>query len=155
MSLHFFFQAEDGIRDDLVTGVQTCALPISRPAPRPTSRRPARRTAAPRPARRAGARRRPPTRPPAACRCRLPRRRQARLSRSVALRASIPERRLLEATVGHEPGHVARRRDVEGGIERGSGRRRDAPPRDRLYLVRAALLDRYSVPVGERPIDGR
>src|SRR5207244_10281635 len=25
---HFFFQAEDGIRDDLVTGVQTCALPI-------------------------------------------------------------------------------------------------------------------------------
>src|SRR5258708_31887645 len=31
----FFFQAEDGIRDDLVTGVQTCALPISyRPARR-------------------------------------------------------------------------------------------------------------------------
>src|SRR5207244_10644183 len=28
----FFFQAEDGIRDDLVTGVQTCALPISRTA---------------------------------------------------------------------------------------------------------------------------
>src|SRR5947208_9423502 len=26
----FFFQAEDGIRGDLVTGVQTCALPISR-----------------------------------------------------------------------------------------------------------------------------
>src|SRR6266404_7100574 len=25
----FFFQAEDGIRDKLVTGVQTCALPIS------------------------------------------------------------------------------------------------------------------------------
>src|SRR5438105_8654103 len=24
----FFFQAEDGIRDPLVTGVQTCALPI-------------------------------------------------------------------------------------------------------------------------------
>src|SRR5207244_5107137 len=24
----FFCQAEDGIRDDLVTGVQTCALPI-------------------------------------------------------------------------------------------------------------------------------
>src|SRR5205823_11444294 len=24
----FFFQAEDGIRDKLVTGVQTCALPI-------------------------------------------------------------------------------------------------------------------------------
>src|SRR5687767_15991521 len=27
--LIFFFQAEDGIRDKLVTGVQTCALPIS------------------------------------------------------------------------------------------------------------------------------
>src|SRR5207244_8982661 len=27
-SLFFFFQAEDGIRDDLVTGVQTCDLPI-------------------------------------------------------------------------------------------------------------------------------
>src|SRR5690625_5339523 len=26
---HFFFQAEDGIRDGHVTGVQTCALPIS------------------------------------------------------------------------------------------------------------------------------
>src|SRR5690554_7720933 len=26
--LHFFFQAEDGIRDADVTGVQTCALPI-------------------------------------------------------------------------------------------------------------------------------
>src|SRR5260370_26030314 len=25
----FFFQAEDGIRDSSVTGVQTCALPIS------------------------------------------------------------------------------------------------------------------------------
>src|SRR2546423_9385875 len=27
----FFFQAEDGIRDKLVTGVQTCALPILPP----------------------------------------------------------------------------------------------------------------------------
>src|SRR5258708_39681263 len=41
MTFFFFFQAEDGIRDDLVTGVQTCALPIctcatpgSPPAPR-------------------------------------------------------------------------------------------------------------------------
>src|SRR5947208_12811491 len=31
----FFFQAEDGIRDDLVTGVQTCALPILRRAAPP------------------------------------------------------------------------------------------------------------------------
>src|SRR5215204_6642427 len=29
----FFFQAEDGIRDHCVTGVQTCALPISTPPP--------------------------------------------------------------------------------------------------------------------------
>src|SRR5256885_9000649 len=29
----FFFQAEDGIRDYKVTGVQTCALPISVMAP--------------------------------------------------------------------------------------------------------------------------
>src|SRR5207245_8343854 len=29
---HFFFQAEDGIRDATVTGVQTCALPIYREA---------------------------------------------------------------------------------------------------------------------------
>src|SRR5204862_5408784 len=35
----FFFQAEDGIRDLYVTGVQTCALPI---LPRPGSRAPAR-----------------------------------------------------------------------------------------------------------------
>src|SRR5437879_7288020 len=28
-STHFFFQEEDGIRDTSVTGVQTCALPIS------------------------------------------------------------------------------------------------------------------------------
>src|SRR6202158_6301483 len=29
--MSFFFQAEDGIRDPVVTGVQTCALPILRP----------------------------------------------------------------------------------------------------------------------------
>src|SRR3712207_6889349 len=36
----FFFQAEDGIRDIGVTGVQTCALPISpaRPGERPLAR---------------------------------------------------------------------------------------------------------------------
>src|SRR2546422_2647298 len=49
-SYFFFFQAEDGIRDVAVTGVQTCALPISRasgPAP-------AAAPAAPSAARRAG-----------------------------------------------------------------------------------------------------
>src|SRR5207247_8468445 len=29
--IYFFVQAEDGIRDPLVTGVQTCALPIFHP----------------------------------------------------------------------------------------------------------------------------
>src|SRR5207248_4961076 len=38
-SVYFFFQAEDGIRDRTVTGVQTCALPISTIAPlRPRAR---------------------------------------------------------------------------------------------------------------------
>src|SRR5690606_40771824 len=43
----FFFQAEDGIRDFHVTGVQTCALPIYRP-PGPTQQpnRPRQPTAA-------------------------------------------------------------------------------------------------------------
>src|SRR5207237_4439979 len=47
VAFFFFFQAEDGIRDSSVTGVQTCALPISAaPAfwsrsssPRPTTER--------------------------------------------------------------------------------------------------------------------
>src|SRR5260370_666323 len=32
-TMFFFFQAEDGIRDSSVTGVQTCALPISADPP--------------------------------------------------------------------------------------------------------------------------
>src|SRR5687768_18595105 len=32
MAVAFFFQAEDSIRDVAVTGVQTCALPISKPS---------------------------------------------------------------------------------------------------------------------------
>src|SRR5207253_4856098 len=38
--LGFFFQAEDGIRDGHVTGVQTCALPISLLLPRRGKQRP-------------------------------------------------------------------------------------------------------------------
>src|SRR5262249_57391985 len=37
--IFFFFQAEDGIRDWSVTGVQTCALPISLTRPLPARRR--------------------------------------------------------------------------------------------------------------------
>src|SRR2546430_6309261 len=36
----FFFQAEDGIRDLTVTGVQTCALPICSQSGSPSSRWP-------------------------------------------------------------------------------------------------------------------
>src|SRR6476661_10126541 len=38
MVYFFFFQAEDGIRDSSVTGVQTCALPISTRGCRATAR---------------------------------------------------------------------------------------------------------------------
>src|SRR2546425_11307862 len=41
LDFFFFFQAEDGIRDKLVTGVQTCALPISCAATRPFTPLPA------------------------------------------------------------------------------------------------------------------
>src|SRR3712207_7959469 len=40
MSSYFFFQAEDGIRDIGVTGVQTCALPISACYPIPKGKEP-------------------------------------------------------------------------------------------------------------------
>src|SRR5205823_12226603 len=43
--LVFFFQAEDGIRDKLVTGVQTCALPIFIAAVSPAAIAPSRSTA--------------------------------------------------------------------------------------------------------------
>src|SRR5437879_11217050 len=44
----FFFQAEDGIRDTSVTGVQTCALPISCPASSPSTPKAASPSAPPR-----------------------------------------------------------------------------------------------------------
>src|SRR2546427_7036965 len=60
----FFFQAEDGIRDLTVTGVQTCALPISatagrRRAPGPGHGPVARSGGVPRPAACPGRKRRP------------------------------------------------------------------------------------------------
>src|SRR5688572_15194690 len=42
LRVFFFFQAEDGIRDLTVTGVQTCALPICKtPRPSPHASNPA------------------------------------------------------------------------------------------------------------------
>src|SRR5699024_11407171 len=55
----FFFQAEDGIRYRNVTGVQTCALPIYRPAAPRLVGRPTSRGAAGRSRRRCGSRGRP------------------------------------------------------------------------------------------------
>src|SRR5207249_6676512 len=43
VAVFFFFQAEDGVRDRNVTGVQTCALPISRSAPTEQDARESRR----------------------------------------------------------------------------------------------------------------
>src|SRR5437879_13315943 len=51
----FFFQAEDGIRDTSVTGVQTCALPIWRSGRSRPSRDRGRRSRSPRAGRRSGA----------------------------------------------------------------------------------------------------
>src|SRR5260370_15636254 len=45
MVFFFFFQAEDGIRDSSVTGVQTCALPISERGATATATAPDRRPA--------------------------------------------------------------------------------------------------------------
>src|SRR5699024_8461852 len=66
----FFFQAEDGIRDRNVTGVQTCALPICHRAPTTSPATPAAgcagspRSGVPRPARPPRFRGRPPRRRP-------------------------------------------------------------------------------------------
>src|SRR2546421_1897031 len=81
-SVVFFFQAEDGIRDYKLTGVQTCALPISAPARRGARRRAGRAGAA---ARRAAGRRGSPD--PAPAGRRAPLRRQPWLP--VAALASV------------------------------------------------------------------
>src|SRR3712207_7153772 len=85
----FFFQAEDGIRDIGVTGVQTCALPIldgrGRPGALPGD------GGADRLGRAAGGRRHVPVRP-AARRRRGPARRAARGARREIGRASCRER---------------------------------------------------------------
>src|SRR5206468_8516782 len=91
----FFFQAEDGIRDLIVTGVQTCALPISASAPWATACA----------ASRAGGR--PGRRGRVVCRRRATRRRAARrgfpdAAASRARRSRSPHRRSEERRVGKE-----------------------------------------------------
>src|SRR5438046_9522599 len=63
MFFFFFFQAEDGIRDWSVTGVQTCALPISRSSTRAAGSRSSTRPATKHSPRCARAERRSPTSP--------------------------------------------------------------------------------------------
>src|SRR5689334_24195348 len=82
--LFFFFQAEDGIRDGTVTGVQTCALPISGSPSPETDPGPCACTGSPREAERARARR------------------EAWSSRRSWLRLPSPVRRSEERRVGKE-----------------------------------------------------
>src|SRR2546422_9018646 len=106
----FFFQAEDGMRDVAVTGVQTCALPIYRDAlvgaravRRPAAlrdgerRRSRRRAARGRPAGRSAAGRVLPRPSRRRARCAAPGGEPARLLRLVAARQLRVESRLLEA----------------------------------------------------------
>src|SRR5258708_9936204 len=117
--LFFFFQAEDGIRDDLVTGVQTCALPIS----------PQRAGAAGEAAAPAGHRRRPSHHPARPLRGLCPPLQGPRLPRVAARRPLRRQPRLryppalLAATLRRVP--AGRGRQCGGPPQ---GGRRDRPP---------------------------
>src|SRR5205085_7198221 len=92
----FFFQAEDGIRDLTVTGVQTCALPISSAAPTCARRRAAGPAVSdppetPRTNRTARRRAEPPSRTAGHCLRGARARRDTRRSREIG-RASCRER---------------------------------------------------------------
>src|SRR2546429_2817671 len=82
----FFFQAEDGIRDVAVTGVQTCALPIFSPKPAEIRPDPRSRSESPPPTANPvipPAHRKPCARPPLSVR-------RASLSRSAATPPASP-----------------------------------------------------------------
>src|SRR5260370_21430991 len=109
--IFFFFKAEDGIRDSSVTGVQTCALPISVPRERTCPRRGGSRRRDPPLAvvRRAGAHRSAPS--------------------FVGASGRIPfDRR------PHPRDHLPRR----DRHRRGGSARRETPARSRLLLYRFA-----------------
>src|SRR5436305_4023680 len=95
----FFFQAEDGIRDADVTGVQTCALPISA-----SSRRSGRYSAVPARVQDGSCRRRSPR--PCCCgtRCACPYRRRPayRAVRGTSASRACRRRRSEERRVGKE-----------------------------------------------------
>src|SRR6266478_6275789 len=124
----FFFQAEDGIRDLTVTGVQTCALPPrpargARPLERAGRGRP-RATRASSPRRRPSTRSRPAPRAASPCRPRATRR---------ALRSPPPRGRAASGTTRSRPsrrpppdelanGLAVRHEDRVGGGEEEIGR---------------------------------
>src|SRR5689334_1097119 len=130
----FFFQAEDGIRDGTVTGVQTCALPIFAHRPDRTQRARRRAGRAVRPAR-------DPLRTP----------RLARLVRGVRAAPRSRERRRRVRIRGHGRGRPRR----AGAPRRARRQRRVAPAAGRREAVgRADVVRRGGAP-REEPLHGR
>src|SRR2546422_11474226 len=145
-SLIFFFQAEDGIRDVAVTGVQTCALPIYRRAPR------ARGWPTRAPAASSRARRRACARAPAR-RCGTGR--QASPARSRGVR-SEGEASAHHAAVGHggsapAEGGGERRLEAELARRRGAEEPQRARPAARGVEAHLALHHLGLAPVAEAP----
>src|SRR2546427_2688598 len=124
----FFFQAEDGIRDLTVTGVQTCALPISaRRSDR--SCRPTRGTA------RGACPRSDPRRPAARAAARLSD--HGRWARSAARRTDCGVGAGIVSSAPPRGAGVARARQIVGGYRPGNAR---------LALVRfAAMAEQVSL----------
>src|SRR5881398_686190 len=67
---------------------------------------------------------------------------------------AVAERRVLDAAIGDEGRHVAGRRHVERGVQRGGLGGGDEAAGHTLHLVGGALLDRDASAVGERDVDG-
>src|SRR5690606_39576904 len=106
----FFFQAEDGIRDFHVTGVQTCALPISKDRVRRADRE------------QGG--------PQLAAGARLPRRAPRRL------RGRVPERREDQRHAYRDEERAARGRSEERRVGKGC-RCRGSPGHDKKRKTRS------------------
>src|SRR5438477_92798 len=67
---------------------------------------------------------------------------------------AVAERRVLDAAIGDEGRHVAGRRHVERGVQRGGLGGGDEAAGHALHLFGGALLDRDARAVGERDVDG-
>src|SRR5256885_7398346 len=135
--LFFFFQAEDGIRDYKVTGVQTCALPISGPPAVRRSARGARGADRAHQADRVGARWRGGRRQPG------DRRGAGRVRRGEEL--PFPERGARGATRGRARDQRPPPRRSPGGrsVDRGSADRGGDPARVRARCGGRRVIRRY------------